>query len=315
MHAASFSAPRFAGKFVRTIVVGWGIFVALAPSGSRVMAASAEGRSGPGRISVTTQPPGAVIYVDGQASGKSPKEIEGLRPGRYFVRAELDGYRPAEAVVEISSSEGAQSIAFQLTSSSAARPAPVAETRPVAPAPAPPTPVAPVRMATPIPAPSVAAATPLATPTPRPAAVAPAPSEAPAPATDSDETIRGLVAAHLKSISDGDIDAYLRLCAAKVDLYDEGMQSRESIRRSRQKLKERWPVYEISNIRDVVVRGTDQSEVKRAAVTYDWNVSNPKTGKKASGTANDLLDFKQIAGQWQMVKARQNVDRKKGGGQ
>ena len=122
--------------------------------------------------------------------------------------------------------------------------------------------------------------------------------------------VRDLVNAHLKSISDGDIDAYLRLCAPKVDLYDEGMQSKESIRKSRQKLKDRWPVYEIVNVRDVAVRETAQPDIKRAAVTYDWHVSNPKTGKKASGTASDLLDFKQIDGKWLMVKARQNVDRK-----
>ncbi|MGB8170873.1 MAG: hypothetical protein WCF18_25435, partial [Chthoniobacteraceae bacterium] len=136
----------------------------------------------------------------------------------------------------------------------------------------------------------------------------------PAPTGDADALIFDRVAAHLKSISSGDIDTYLRLCAAKVDLYDEGMQSRDAIRKSRQKLKERWPVYEITNVRDVAVRATDKPDVKRASVTYDWNVSNPKTGKRASGTANDLLDFKQIGGEWLIVKARQNVDRKAGGG-
>ena len=307
MHEAPVPVPRSAGQIVRTFVAGFSILLGFACS----VAAAPAGRSGPGRISVTTQPPGASIYLDGQASGKTPKEIEGLGPGRYFVRAELDGYRPGEAVVEISSSQSAQTVVLELISNNAARPAapapaPMAEPRPAIPAPAPP-------VATPAPAPPVAVLPPRATPAPVPA---PAPLE-PAPAADgdADETIRALVAQHLKSIAGGDIDTYLRLCASKVDLYDEGMQSRESIRRSRQKLKERWPDYEISNVREVTIRSLDQSGVKRAAVTYDWNVSNPKTGKKASGTANDSLDFKQIGGQWLLVKARQNVDRKKSSGQ
>jgi hypothetical protein len=301
MHAAIVSIPRFAEKFVRALA-------ALVLSGSLLVAAPA-GKAGAGRISIATQPPGATIYVDGQASGKAPAEIEGLGPGRYFVRAELDGYRAGEAVVEISSSQNAPSLALELISNSAPRrveAAPVATPRPATPVPVP---VATPAPATPAP---VAAAPPRATPAPAP--VLPPVVPAPEAAGDSDDTILRLVAAHLKTISDGDIDAYLNLCAPKVDLYDEGMQSKDSIRHSRQKLKERWPVYEITNVRDVAVRPADQPGVKRAAVTYDWNVSNPKTGKRASGTASDLLDFKQTGGQWLIVKARQNVDRKKKSG-
>jgi len=83
------------------------------------------------------------------------------------------------------------------------------------------------------------------------------------------------------------------------------------IRKSRQKLKDRWPTYEITKVRDLSVRATEKPDVRRAAVTYDWSVSNAKTGKSASGTACDLLDFKQTGGGWQIVKARQNVERKK----
>src|SRR5207244_3295211 len=96
--------------------------------------------------------------------------------------------------------------------------------------------------------------------TPAPSAATPVSAPA-APAEDEDETIRRLVAAHLKAIADGDIATYLRLCAPKVDLYDEGLQSHDSIRKTRQKLKERWPVYEISNVRDLSVRTTEKPDV------------------------------------------------------
>jgi hypothetical protein len=297
MHAATVPVPPFAEPTARRAAGVWLAPIAIAFSFSLGGAAEA------GKITVTTQPAGATIYIDGQASGKAPAQIEGLGPGRYFVRVELDGYRAGEAVVEVSSGQNAPALTLNLLSNSIPHPAeplpaPAATPRSAPPAPQP--------VSTPVPV-----APPRATPAPTPAPPPVAPAVAPDAATDSDEAILTLVNAQLKAITDGDIDAYLRLCAAKVDLYDEGVQSREAIRRSRQKLKERWPVYEISNIRDLAVRAAEQPGVKRAAVTYDWNVSNPKTGKKASGTASDLLDFKQIDGQWLIVKARQNVDRKK----
>jgi ketosteroid isomerase-like protein len=281
--------------------------------------------AGGGRISVATQPPGAAVYVDGQLSGKTPAGIENLAPGRYFLRLELDGFRPADLVVELSSGQNYQTDPVELISNSAParRPelvaAPVAVSRPApaTPVPAPPAP------ATPVPRAPVAAAPAPATPNPAPPMPPPTTPPpravevtAPTPtAGGEDEAIQALVAAHLKSISDGDIDAYLRLCAPKVDLYDEGVQSQDTIRRSRQKLKERWPIYKITNVRDLSVHAADKSDVRRATVTYDWDVSNPKTGKTASGTARDLLDFKQTGGHWLIVKARQNVERRKKRGQ
>ena len=319
MHIAENPAFRFPSRARCAPGLRWAVLLLAAMSGSLFAAESPGARSGSGRLTVTTQPAGASIYLDGQASGKSPKEIQGLGPGRYYVRIELEGYRPAESVVELSSAQNFRALEVEMISVNAPR-----SVEP-APAPAPAVPIAVSRPAPPVttpppatPAPiAVVAPPPRATPAPapvRPVATpptAPASIPAAAPSADVDETILRLVAAHLKSISDGDVDTYLRLCASKVDLYDEGMQTRDAIRKSRQKLKERWPVYEISNVREVTVQPTDRPDVRRAAVTYDWNVSNPTTGKKASGYASDLLDFKQTGGQWLIVKARQNVDRSK----
>jgi ketosteroid isomerase-like protein len=301
MHEATFLSSRLADFLTPWLTRAMNALLLLG-TGS-LIAASTIPRTGNGRIAVGTLPGGATIYLDGQAAGKTPGEIEGLGPGRYFLRLELDGYRPAEIVVELSSGQNYQSPAIELVPVGA----PVRQVEPPPPMPAA-TP-APVVRATPPPMP---AATPV--PVPPPAATPPPPvapaAAAPTSATADDETISRLVSAHLKAIADGDIETYLRLCAPKVELYDEGLQGHEFIRKSRQKLKDRWPVYEISNVRDFAVRATDRPDVRRAAVTYDWNVSNPKTGKKASGTASDLLDFRQTAGQWLIVKARQNVDRK-----
>lgn len=282
-----------------------------------IPSANVLAKSGSGKITVATQPPGATIYVDGQPSGKTPGTVEELGPGRYFVRVELDGFHPEEMVVELSNGQAFQAPPIDLTSKTTPRriaPTAAAPAPPVVPPSAPPvalaTPApAPVPRATPVPAAPVPVAAPAPAPPP-PAAPAPA-----AVATGEEETIQKLVTAHLKSIADGDIATYLRLCASKVDLYDEGVQGHDSIRKSRQKLKDRWPSYEIANVRDLSIRATDKPDTRRASVTYDWNVSNPKTGKQAKGTASDSIDFKKVGGEWLIVKMRQNVDRSKGRGQ
>ena len=280
------------------LVVPWflgGVLIAAALVLARPVATFAAppqgGKGGSSRLALTTQPAGATIFVDGHPSGKTPGEVDGLGPGRYFVRLELEGYRPAELVVELSAGQRFQPALIELISNSAPHP-------PVAVAPPPPPPLKVV--ATPAPV----RATPPPAATPAPAAAAPA-----APA-DEEQSIRSLVNSYLQSIAASDISAYLRLCAPKVDYYDEGMQSHDGIRKIRQKQKDRWPAYEIANVREVSIRTTDKPGVRRASVTYDWSVSNSATGRKASGTASDLIDIRQTGGQWLIVKTRQNVDRK-----
>ncbi len=54
-----------------------------------------------GSISVTTSPPGADVYVDGVLLGSSPQEMPGLKSGRHYVRAQMQGYGEVGRVVEI----------------------------------------------------------------------------------------------------------------------------------------------------------------------------------------------------------------------
>ena len=46
----------------------------------------------PGSLSLTSVPEGARFYVDGQPQGKGPVLMTRMNPGRYVVRAEMDGY-------------------------------------------------------------------------------------------------------------------------------------------------------------------------------------------------------------------------------
>ena len=46
----------------------------------------------PGSLSVTTEPAGATIYIDGVRQGVSPATIPGLNPGSHTLILKLDGY-------------------------------------------------------------------------------------------------------------------------------------------------------------------------------------------------------------------------------
>ena len=46
----------------------------------------------PGSLSVTTEPAGATIYIDGVRQGISPATIPGLSPGSHTLLLKLDGY-------------------------------------------------------------------------------------------------------------------------------------------------------------------------------------------------------------------------------
>jgi hypothetical protein len=67
---------------------------------------SALGTSGPsenpGSLSVTTDPAGATIYIDGVKQGISPATIPGLSPGSHTLILKLDGYDDLSLPITIS---------------------------------------------------------------------------------------------------------------------------------------------------------------------------------------------------------------------
>lgn len=82
-----------------------------APSASGTEPASgttAAATTGPGvpaatgSLSVTTNPAGALVYIDGQMKGISPATIPGLSPGTHTIRLILDGYQDFVTTTDIS---------------------------------------------------------------------------------------------------------------------------------------------------------------------------------------------------------------------
>jgi len=57
--------------------------------------------AGTGSLSLTTTPPGALIYIDGQMKGITPATIPGLSPGTHAIKIILDGYHDLETTTEI----------------------------------------------------------------------------------------------------------------------------------------------------------------------------------------------------------------------
>jgi hypothetical protein len=58
-----------------------------------------------GSLSVTTDPAGATIYIDGAQQGISPATIPGLSPGSHTILLKLDGYQDRSAPVTIAAGQ------------------------------------------------------------------------------------------------------------------------------------------------------------------------------------------------------------------
>ena len=61
-----------------------------------------------GSLKVDSNPPGAAVYVDGQARGKTPVNVTGLAVGNVSVRVVLEGYKSQERTTEIRSGKEVQ---------------------------------------------------------------------------------------------------------------------------------------------------------------------------------------------------------------
>jgi hypothetical protein len=54
-----------------------------------------------GTLSVTTTPPGAIVYIDDQMKGITPATIPGLSPGSHSIHLIMDGYEDFKITTEI----------------------------------------------------------------------------------------------------------------------------------------------------------------------------------------------------------------------
>lgn len=76
--------------------------------------------AGTGRISVTTQPPGAKVAVDGAAVGATPLE-QGVRSGPHVVDVSLDGFHPVRRDIDVGKDK---TVALELTMTPSDKPLP-----------------------------------------------------------------------------------------------------------------------------------------------------------------------------------------------
>ena len=61
----------------------------------RQWAGKQQGAAGP-KLVINSKPPGATILIDGKDSGQTSPAVIPVKPGKYHVRLELEGFEPAE---------------------------------------------------------------------------------------------------------------------------------------------------------------------------------------------------------------------------
>jgi hypothetical protein len=62
---------------------------------------------------LTSDPIGAEVVVDGQASGRTPRPLDGLAFGRHTIRARVDGYVEIDTTIDFGESSGQIHFAFK----------------------------------------------------------------------------------------------------------------------------------------------------------------------------------------------------------
>ena len=89
------------GAALLLLLVGAGAFFSLRSGPSRTRPASPPAAPAPAVLTIETDPPGALILVDGKEAGRSPLTLDTLGPGEHTVSATLEGRRPAERQVKL----------------------------------------------------------------------------------------------------------------------------------------------------------------------------------------------------------------------
>jgi hypothetical protein len=61
-----------------------------------------------GALSITTSPPGATVYIDGEIKGVTPATIPGIAAGRHSVLLNLTGYTPLNITITVNAGKTAE---------------------------------------------------------------------------------------------------------------------------------------------------------------------------------------------------------------
>jgi hypothetical protein len=112
-------------------------------------------------------------------------------------------------------------------------------------------------------------------------------AEPPSSATSPSDVVAAAVAEReIDAISSQNIDTLVSFYADKVDLLDEGMASKETVRKNLQQYFDRWPVTKWKLAGKIEFKPLTAS---RYQVTFPvtFEVANPATNRRIVGTANE----------------------------
>jgi hypothetical protein len=93
--------------------------------GTSAAGSSAQAAGSTGSLSVTTTPPGAMVFIDGSQVGVSPVKVPGLSAGAHTVLMKLAGYSDLQAAVQITAGQ-VQEYSTGLSPATPGNPAPTA---------------------------------------------------------------------------------------------------------------------------------------------------------------------------------------------
>ena len=98
----------------------------------------------------------------------------------------------------------------------------------------------------------------------------------------------GIAEKVVQAFSDGDVETLGALYADTVDYYESGRISSEAVRSQLQDYFDRWPVRQWTIITPVKVESLGAS-VQQVSFSAKYEVSNPQTGRRLSGTAKETM--------------------------
>ena len=220
-----------------------------------------------GRILVNTIPPRATVLLDGRDNGTSPTRLDDVPDGIRRLRVQLNGYEPAELMVEVHGGVTSDPGTINLVARKPEpQPAPPPQQFPNLP---------------PVPARQVILL--------------------------NDDAVRAVVRNELTATARGDLGSLVTCYSSPVDYFDEGRMTSAQLRHSLDSYRRFWPYVEIGNLSDINVNATNDPEMKTASFSYVFSARNPQNGKQSRGVAHEEVTVRSFGGRPLIIRCRQTI--------